>query len=166
MQYIDRFNQIDSLVAHLTQVILMVHDNSLISKYAGLLSVATVTAYELAIKDILKNFAYKKHPVFGAYIENELSTANGRIKLPDLKKNYIRKIGDKYLSSFEKKIQYKEKFSVKNRKGSIINAYNNLIICRNKYVHGGNVTLSFQEVLEDYELGKEVICTLFESMKR
>ena len=43
--------------------------------------------------------------------------------------------------------------------------YSNLIICRNEFVHAGAPTLSFNEVVDNYKIGKEVIHSLFEAMQ-
>jgi hypothetical protein len=55
------------------------------SKYAGFLSASTVTVCELAIKDIFVEFAEKKNPVFGTFVEKYFNQINGRIRIDDVK---------------------------------------------------------------------------------
>ncbi|MDP2338549.1 MAG: RhuM family protein [Bacteroidota bacterium] len=52
------------------------------------------------------------------------------------------------------------------RQKKVRSDYSNLIICRHKYVHGGSPTLTFQEVLDSYQIGKDVIHALYEAMQR
>ena len=44
--------------------------------------------------------------------------------------------------------------------------YGNLIICRHKYIHTNITTMTINEVLEGYEIGKEIIKILYETMQR
>lgn len=166
MAYTDRFTSTDDLVNHLQPVVATISDQSLKSKYAGFLSVNAVTVYELAIKDIFKEFSNKKNSVFGCFIEKYFSQINGRIVLKDLKAQHIKSFGDKYLEKFEKKLTVREKAILRTLRKDVRSSYSNLIICRHKYVHAGTPTLSFNEVVESYNLGKEVIHSLYEAMTR
>ncbi len=166
MAYSDRFTSTDDLVNHLQPVVTELADESLKSKYAGFLAVNAVTVYELAIKDIFKEFAIKKNYVFGLFAEKYFAQINGRIVLKDLKGQHIKSFGDKYLDKFEKKLKRREKMVLTTLHKDIRSCYSNLIICRHKYVHAGTPTLSFNEVVENYGIGKEVIHSLHEAMQR
>lgn len=166
MAYQDRFIATDNLVAHLTPIVTGIADTATKSSYAGFLSVSAVTVYELAIKDIFAEFASKKNTVFGNFIEKYFSSLNGRIKLEDLKGQHIKPFGNKYLDKFEKKLKAREKLIFTTTRKNVRSDYSNLIICRHKYVHAGNPTLTFQEVLDNYQIGKEVIHSLYEAMQR
>lgn len=166
MSYLNRFVSTDDLVNHLQPVVTAIPDESLKSKYAGFLAVNAVTVYELVIKDIFKEFSSKKNPVFGVFIEKYFGQINGRIILKDLKSQHIKSFGDKYLEKFEKKLTLREKNILISFGKDVRSSYSNLIICRHKYVHVGAPTLTFTEVVENYNIGKEVIHSLYEAMQR
>lgn len=166
MAYQDRFITTDNLIAHLSPIVTGITDTSIKSNYAGFLSVSAVTVYELAIKDIFTEFASKKNTVFGEFIEKHFASINGRIKLDDLKGQHIKPFGTKYLEKFERKLTLRERIIFTTMRKNVRSDYSNLIICRHKYVHAGNPTLTFQEVLDNYETGKEVVHSLYETMQR
>lgn len=166
MAYQDRFSTTDNLIAHLSPIVTGITDSAIISNYAGFLSVSAVTVFELAIRDIFTEFAAKKNIVFGNFVEKHFANINGRIKLDDLKGNHIKLFGTRYLDKFEKKLVRREVIVFTSTRKNVRSDYSNLIMCRHKYVHGGNPTLTFQEVLDNYQTGKEVIHSLYEAMQR
>ena len=166
MAYTDRFISTDYLITNLSPYLATVHDAGVLASYAGFLSVSSVTVYELAIKDIFGDFALKKNKVFGHYIEKHLSRINGRIKLDDLKSSQIKTFGAKYLLKFDKSVNIKEATFLISHGRSLKSSYSNLITCRHEFVHQGNPTLTITEVIDSYNLGKEIIHSLNESMKR
>ncbi|MDE0040679.1 MAG: hypothetical protein OXT74_01475, partial [Candidatus Poribacteria bacterium] len=91
MAYSDNFLHADEVVYHLNGVVPNISDSTLRGKYVGFIAVASVTVYELAIRDIFIEFSRKKHRVFGHYIEEEFRRINGRIMLNDIKKRYLTK---------------------------------------------------------------------------
>jgi len=166
MPYTDRFRATDSLITHLKTVIVTITDEEIKANYAGFLSVSAITVYELAIKDIFSEFALKKNKVFGTVIERYFKRLQGRIGLDDLKGNHIKLFGDKYLRKFNNKLTIKENRIFATSRISISAEYGNLINCRHKYVHTGSPTLTINEVMEDFQSGKEIIHCLNEAMKR
>jgi hypothetical protein len=166
MSYQNRFVSTDNLIAHLNPFVNTITDAAIKANYAGFLSVSAVTVYELAIKDIFIEFAQKKNYVFGNFIEKHFSSINGRIKIDDLKGQHIKPFGTKYLDKFEVKLKSREKIIFNTSRKNVRADYSNLIICRHKYVHGGSPTLTFQEVLDSYQIGKDVIHSLYETMQR
>ena len=86
--------------------------------------------------------------------------------MDDIKQQHIKPFGIKYLEKFDKKLKNREQIVFSTSRKDLKSGYSNLIICRHKYVHAGNPTLTFQEVLENYQIGKEVIHSLYETMKR
>jgi hypothetical protein len=166
MAYQDRFIATDNLIAHLKPIVTGISDEATKSNYAGFLSVSAVTVYELAIKDIFTEFATKKNSVFGNYIAKHFARINGRIQLADLKDTHIKSFGSKYLDKFERKLKIREEVLFIQTAQDVKSSYSNLIICRHKYVHVGNPTLTFEEVLYNYQSGKEIIHSLYEAMQR
>lgn len=166
MSYQNRFVATDNLIAHLNPFVNSITDAAIKSDYAGFLSVSAVTVYELAIKDIFIDFAQKKNIVFGSSVEKHFAAINGKIKIEDLKGQHIKLFGMKYLDKFDAKLKMHEQIIFNLTRKNIRADYSNLIICRHKYVHGGTPTLTYQEVLDSYQVGKEVVHSLFEAMKR
>lgn len=166
MPYTNRFIATDNVIANLTPNLSTISNPAILASYAGFLSVSSITVYELAIKDIFSDFATKKHVVFGHFVEKYLSRINGRIQLNDLKSNQIKPFGTRYLQRFEQSINSKETHYLMTVGKSLQSSYGNLIICRHEFVHQGNPTLTIKEVIDNYYLGKEIIHSLFDSMKR
>lgn len=168
MPYSDHFLHADDVVAHLNIIIPTIADPLLTPKYVGFVSVAAVTVYELAVKDIFIEFAKKKHKLLGNFTEAYFEKINGRIRLQVIVDDYIGKFGNKYQVCFRKNIEQrsKEYFRINHR--DIRNSYANLITWRNDFAHEGriNSTTTYDEVIKAYEDGKEVIHCLAASMVR
>lgn len=166
MPYTDRFISTDNLITDLSPNIATITNAAILASYAGFLSVSSITVYELAIKDIFSDFATKKHLVFGHFVEKYLSRINGRIQINDLKSGQVKAFGNKYLQKFDASINQKETQFLASHGRSLKASYGNLITCRHEFVHQGSPTLTVAEVIDNYNLGKEVIHSLFDSMKR
>ncbi len=166
MPYTDRFISTDNLITNLSPNIATITNSAILASYAGFLSVSSITVYELAIKDIFSDFATRKHLVFGHFVEKYLSKINGRIQIKDLKSGQVKAFGNKYLQKFEISLNNKETIFLASHGRSLKSSYGNLITCRHEFVHQGNPTLTVAEVIDNYNLGKEVIHSLFDSMKR
>lgn len=166
MAYTDKFIATDALITHLNTIIPTITDPAIKANYAGFLSVSAVTVFELAVKEIISDFATKKNAVFGFYIDGKYQRINGRIKLSDLKDEHVAPFGLKYIERFKKSLDKKEKSLLKSSRISIRSSYGNLVTCRHQYVHEGSPTLSYEEVSKSYENGKYVIECLYNSLKR
>lgn len=166
MPYTDRFVDTDHLITHLQTFVGSITDGVLQARYAGFLSVCAVTVYELAIKDIFRNFASKKNTAFGVFVDSHFDRINGRIKLNNLKDEHIQSFGTKYLTRFIRDLDLKDAASIAAGNGSIKAYYGNLIVCRHNFVHQGNPTLTINEIILYYEKGKEVLHSLNLAMVR
>lgn len=168
MQYTVNFQHADDIVAHLNGVVPNLSDQLLSAKYAGFVAVASVTVYEVAIKEIFITFARDKHKVLGVFSESHFKKINGRIKLDIVKKDYIERFGEKYLTRFNKKLDVAMNARLRSHHRDIKNSYANLITWRNEFAHAGqlNATATYAEVVQAYEDGKEVIRCLSETMVR
>lgn len=168
MSYTANFQHADDIVAHLNTVIPTVKAPLLSAKYVGFVAVASVTVYEVAIKEIFIKFAKDKHKVLGAFTESHFNRINGKISIDVIKKDYIKRFGPKYLEKFEKKLNSTTKAYLLANGRDIKNSYSNLITWRNDFAHAGsiNATATYAEVVQAYEDGKEVIRCLAETMVR
>lgn len=164
MAYLSRFSEADLLVAQLGPTIPTITDSMIISNLAGMLSVKAVTAYELAIKDILIDFSRKKNVVFGIYVDSSLCRLNGKITYQDLQDN-IKKYGVKYVNKFKKEVA-KSASKLSANHIDLLSSYDNLIKSRHSFVHKGVVTLSWDETYNNYVSGKQVIASLDLAMRR
>lgn len=168
MTYSDHFLHADDIVKHLDIIIPSITDPLLTAKYVGFVSIAAVTVYELAVKDILIEFAKKKHKLLGNFTEAYFDRINGRIKLKVITDDYIGKFGTKYQNRFRQNIKKKSKEYLQLNHRDITSSYANLITWRNDFAHEGRVnsTTTYQEVIQAYSDGKEVIHCLAASMTR
>lgn len=137
-------------------------------RYIGFLSVTAVTFFEEAFKEIVRDFAQKKHPVLGNYVKIHFDKLNGRINLKDIKGDHIPKFGEKYKSRFIKLLDAAEKEKLREGAGSVQSSYGNIIAWRHGFVHGGAIptNATYEEALKSYILGKEVLHCLDLAMRR
>ena len=168
MPYTDRFQHADDVVAHLNGVVPGLADPLLRAKYTGFVSVAAVTVYEMAIKDIFMEFAQKKNAVFGRYVQSKFNRINGKIRLDVIKDEYIKEFGGRYLERFKKALDTSSTLYLRSHRRDIRSSYGNLIVWRNDFAHEGAIkaTTTYAEVVQAYEDGKHVIHTLSSAMVR
>jgi hypothetical protein len=67
MPYTDHFRLADDLVAHLDLMLPNITDPFLMSRYVGMVAVAGVTSYEMAVREIFCDFADAKHLILGNF---------------------------------------------------------------------------------------------------
>jgi len=168
MSYVNHFRHADDVIAHLNTVMPSIADPLLQAKYVGFVSVAAVTVYEQAVKEIFINFAQRKHKVLGNFTEAYFYRINGKIKIKVIHDEYISKFGDKYQKRFKKKLGKASKDYLLAYRRDVRSSYANLITWRNDFAHEGkiNSTTTYREVVQAYEDGKEIIHCLAESMTR
>ncbi len=168
MPYTDHFKLADDLINHLDTVVAGIADPFIASRYTGFVSVAAVTVFELAIKDIFCSFGDAKHRVLGSFTRSYFDRINGRIRYDLIHKDYVRRFGDKYAVRFRKNMTRKENAYLKVNRKSILTAYNNLLEWRNAFAHEGLVPTyaTYPDVVEAYRTGKELIHCLALSMRR
>jgi len=167
MLYTGHFKLADDMIDHLDTVVSSTTDPFIQSRYTGFVTIAAVTVYELAVKEIFIAFASTKHKVFGAFTDAFFSRLNGRIGLEDLKK-YTAKFGSKYTKRFERILQEADNQSFEDGKNSPRAAYGNVIVWRNAFAHQGALptTATYSEATSAYHLGKEVLHSLARAMQR
>lgn len=168
MDYARHFQHADDIIEHLTPLVIGARNPLLEAKYTGFLTVAAVTTYELALKSIFISFAHSKHKVLGTFTESHFNRINGRIKIENIKNDYVRKFGDKYLIKFNKNLKKTGSLYLQNNQREISSSYDNLITWRNDFAHEGRIRTksTFSEASRAYNDGKLVIQCLAESMKR
>jgi hypothetical protein len=168
MPYTDHFTHADDVVKHLNGVVPILPDPLLRMKYVGFVTVAAITVYELAIKEIFIEFARKKHKVLGQFTESYFDRINGRIKIKIIQEDYISKFGRKYVDRFQTKLLEESNRLLAAHKRDLRSSYANLILWRNDFAHEGRLAANatYSEVVTAYEDGKLVIKCLAEAMVR
>jgi hypothetical protein len=167
MSYVDHFKLADDLITHLNGVIGGLVDPFISSRYIGFVAIAATTVYELAIKEIFIAFGEQKHKVFGQFAGSYFERINGRIKTSHLKDDYLPRFGEKYVKRYKAKEQKIEQLFLRSNGVSVLASYNNLIEWRNQFAHEGRIpsTVTYAEVTQAYEVGKEIIRALAETMR-
>jgi hypothetical protein len=168
MAYSDQFSIADDFIAHLDGVMDGIGDPFIQNRYLGFVVLSAVTVFELSIKEIFCTFATKKHAVLGNMARVKFEQINGRIKLNNLRTEFIRPFGDKYLLKFNKKLDGAELTSLRAGRGSILSSYGNIIQWRHDFVHQGvgPRTTNYTEIKAAYGRAKEVVHCLNAAMAR
>jgi hypothetical protein len=131
---------------------------------AGLLCTAYVAAFECSIKEILTTFASETHSVLGNFVAHNMDRINGRIKIDNISRDYIRPFGDKYEAKFKELIKTTEDtILIQNRK-SVRNCYENIISWRNDFAHNGQHLASFEETCDAFPIAAHVILQIDATM--
>lgn len=168
MSYSNHFQHADDVIAHLNTVMPTIANPLLQAKYVGFVSVAAVTVYEMALKEIFIEFSRKKHKVLGHFTEAYFHRINGKIKIKIIHDEYIAMFGDKYQKKFKKNLEGISRAYLTLHRRDLKSSYSNLITWRNDFAHEGkiNSTTTYNEVVKAYEDGKQVIHCLAKSMAR
>jgi hypothetical protein len=168
MSYLNQFANADAILTHLSGFVPALTDPQLQQKYIGFASVAAVTVYELAIKDIFIEFSSKKHPVFEEFVKSSFGRLNGRIHPDKIKNEYVPNFGAKYTLRYKKLLAERRNAYLRQNKRDFQNSYQNILTWRNNFVHAGQLatTVTFPEVVQAYEDGKNLIHCLAASMTR
>jgi len=164
--YTERFLHADEVIKHLNTVVPTISNHLLVQKYVGFVSVVAVTVYELAIQNIFIESAKKTHQEFGVFAEAWFDKINGRIKLKNIKTDYLSKFCEERRSRFEKNLEKKSSDSIRENGRDITSAYGSVIATRNTFVHAPNIQshVTYVEIVKAYEDGKKVIHCLAEAM--
>jgi len=168
MSYIDHFPLADDLIAHLDPVVAGAKDPFIQTRYVGFVCVSTVTVVELCVRDILVDFATRKHRVFGAFCHDLYDRMNGRITLKDLRDSYVKKFGDRYVIKFNKLLDSSEDSELRNSGRSMKSSYGNLITWRHSFAHQGIMppNASYAEAKQGFEMAKKVLWCLDRALAR
>lgn len=168
MSHTAHFTATDAVMTHLQGVVNTVVDPVLLGQYTGFAAVSAVTVYELAISTIFMEFADKKHTVFGSVVRAQFDRINGRIKLKNIRDEYLSAFGEKYLKRFNRLLAKEEKQQLAASGVSISSSYGNLIVWRHEFAHEGRVptNATFAEVARAYSAGKHVLSCLATAMVR
>jgi len=166
--YSEHFQLADDYIGHVDDVIGAIGDDFIKSRYVGFLAVSAVTAYELAFKEIIFDFADRKHKILGSFARESFERLNGRIMVREIKETHVKKFGVRYVNKFKRQLDIKELDILKREGKSIQSSYANVIRWRNAFAHLGAIPQgpTFAEAKGAYECGKHVLHCLASSMVR
>lgn len=129
-----------------------VHDSTsdlwLKSRLAGLVTVEAVSSFELAIKQLLIEFCKSRDNVFGSFAERRFQKLNGRIKISDIKGEYLTPLGGSYAAKFEMKLTEASASARAANRDDPALRYQALLQNRHSFVHTGSLTITFDESVE------------------
>jgi hypothetical protein len=164
MPYRDHYRHADDIIQHLDTIVPGLPDPLLRAKYTGFVTVAAVTVYEMAIKEVLIDFAAREHAVFGVFAESTFGRINGRIRLDDLRK-YARRFGQSYESDFLDRLDSASDLHLRRHRRDLRSTYGNLVVWRHDFAHAGRTaSATYQEAVQAYQDGKIVIDCLAGAM--
>lgn len=168
MSYSRHFKPAKDYIDHTNAIVSMITDPGVKQQYMGFIATSTVTAFELAIKEVLYEFAEKKHRVFGNFVQSTYKTINGRITLDDLKKYHIPRFGEKYVNRFKGELERQERDYLKINGRSISSSYGQILVCRHTFVHQGVVpsNATYEEIVNSFDPAKKVVDILNQIMVR
>lgn len=168
MPYSDHFKLADDFIAHLDISIGGIGDPFIRSRYVGFVAVSAATVYELAIKDIFRSFAGKKHKVLGNFAQKYFDRINGQVGRDRIENTYLPLFGGKYVQRFRAKMESIELASLKADNVSVKASYSNLLTWRHAFAHEGEIpaNATYEEVKKSYQYGCRLIHCLAETMNR
>jgi hypothetical protein len=166
--YSDILTNADEYIELLKKSAAQTDDDVQRNKYVGFLAVTSVTFFEEAFKEIIRDFSNRKHPVLGSCVKSNYERLNGRITLKDIRNDHIPKFGEKYKIKLDKILDDSENESLRSGRGSIKTSYGNIITWRHGFVHGGAIpsNATCEEAIRCYYLGKEVMHCVHKAMRR
>lgn len=166
MPYTDHYQLVEDVTNHF-DVAIATLDPLLVSKYTGFFAVSSAAVLELALKDIIIEFAILNNSLFGQYVASRYERINGRIKLEDFHKEHLKPFGQTYRTKFKRRLSLIDRHFMRQQSFSVSTAYENLLTCRHTFAHEGVVPMSmtYQEVKRGFEAGKLVMSCLARTLR-
>lgn len=166
--YKPHFIQGDSNVAFLDAIRTTETDGLKIQQLAGYLAISAAVTYEASIKDIIFEFCDKKNKILSHIGRNKFDKINSRIRLQQIKSDYLRFFGEKYEVRFKNKMLSAEKAHMTSFGRSASTSYGNLLVARNSFAHTGKIEsqATYDELRTWYEDGKVIVKIFQESLRR
>lgn len=158
MAYRGHFQLVDDVSGHFDSMV-NAADPFLQSRYVGFYAVASAAVLELALKQVISDFAKQKHPLFGDYIASRYERINGRISVEDVIKEHLRPFGTGYQTGFKNRLKAVDRYGIAKHGFSVKSSYESLLTCRHKFAHEGDVpsTVSYLDIKNGFLAGKAVM---------
>lgn len=166
MPYKDNFIFADDLISQLNPIIKNLNNPYIETKFTGFLIVSSVTVLEMALKNIFIDFAKMKHIILGNFCDVYFNKIHGKIRLEDIKGDYLNKFGKIYKNDFISKLETLQENELLTNRISITDSYTNLITWRNDFVHQFKISnATFQDTIFAYECGKKIMDCLSDCLQ-
>jgi len=160
--------EIDSHFAKINELIVEIQDIVPDGSYkmvkfradlAGLLVVAITATYENCVKEILCEYANKKHVAFGKFATRNFEKLNSKIRINDL---------ERYCSIFDPDIKIRFRKNLARTKSKILNrvgkniedSYMQLLAWRHAFAHAHIQQTTIEEAVSYFVLSKRIIYIL------
>ncbi|MFA5941559.1 MAG: HEPN domain-containing protein [Sinimarinibacterium sp.] len=166
MAYADHFRLVDDVAVHFDGVVASV-DPFLQSRYVGFYAVAAAAVMELAVKEIMIEYAKAHHPLFGEYCRARYERINGRVGFDDLCKEHLKSFGSRPLKTFKRIVRFVDYWHLKHKGYSVKKAYENLLTCRHAFAHEGHVPeqTAYSDIKQSFESGKIMLACLAKALR-
>lgn len=166
MEYRRHFRLVDDISDHFDAA-LNSADVFLQSRYVGFYAVSSAAVLELALKEVVINFARHHHSLFGTYIASRYERINGKIKIDDIVKEHLKPFGRDFQQRFERLIRRVDQLMIRRDGFSIKSSYGILLTSRHQFAHEGSVpeTATYAEIKKGFEAGKLVMSCLAKTLE-
>jgi hypothetical protein len=166
MAYSKHFQLVDDVSVHFDEAV-----NSanafLQSRYVGFYAVAAAAVLELALKEVIVEFARHHHSLFGDYLASRYERINGRIGLQAISDEHLKPFGSKFQDRFNELLKDADQKSIRENGFSTKHSYAALFVCRHQFSHEGSVpeTTSYADIKRGFEAGKIVMECLAKTLE-
>lgn len=161
------FRRIDNLVEHMDRMVPEGGKGTADFRgdLAGLLVVAIVASYETCVKEVMINFASRKHSQFEVFVANEYSKLSSRVAVSDLHR-YAQLFGHEVGGRFKSRLNQRSD-SIGQRTGvDIKQSYSQLLNWRHDFAHAGKRNTTIDEAMQFHCYGKRVLYAFDEAFAR
>jgi hypothetical protein len=131
---------------------------------AGLLVVAIAASYESCVKEILINFAAKRHVIFGEFASNHYNRLNSKIRVKDLSA-YSKLFGSATHDKFWQGLKRRSE-AIRARLGQHIEGhYENILDWRHAFAHSWARNTTIEEITITHRFASRVIYCFDDAFK-
>jgi hypothetical protein len=167
MAYSNHFRLVDDVSAHFDAAVIAA-DAFMQSRYVGFYAVASAAVLELALKEVIVDFARHHHSLFGSYLASRYEKINGRIGLSSIADEHLKPFGKDFQNRFKRLLKRVDGLSIKKRGYSVILSYEALLTCRHEFAHEGSVpaSTSYTDIKKGFEAGKIVMACFEKTLEK
>ena len=126
------------------------------AELAGLLTVTIASCYENCVKDVLVNYAARRHTDFEMFSRNEFSRLNSKISVSDLYR-VSQKFSPSIKENFKSLLQARSEALVRRVGVDPREKYSQILSWRHDYAHAGIKNTSLEEALKFHSAAKRVL---------
>ena len=121
--------------------------------------------YETCVKEILFEYANKKHIDFGGFALRNYEKLNSRILIKDLKK-YCETFDPTICSSFKEGLATKKKKVLERVGKNIEVSYEQILSWRHEFAHAGIRQTTIEEAAATHRVGKRILYVFDDAFNR